>query len=228
MSAVATAEERKYPRTVHLAFSPCVFSDDLQQTNSSVFEGEEVVITEKLDGGNCCIDVMDKKVFARTHSHPTAHPSFGPVKALAQTLFWDPNFPTGIKLFGECMFGIHSIEYDNLQSFFYLFGVLENDSIWWSWEKTEALAQKYNLALPPVVFRGSTTISEIKMLMDDRINQPSGLGLGQVKPEGFVIRKTKAFPSSEFLGSIAKYVRKNHLQTDTNWKTTWRKASLNS
>ena len=62
MSAVATAEERKYPRTVHLAFSPCVFSDDLQQTNSSVFEGEEVVITEKLDGGHCCIDVMDKKM----------------------------------------------------------------------------------------------------------------------------------------------------------------------
>ena len=36
--------------------------------------------------------------------------------------------PHNIQLFGENVFGVHSIEYDGLTSFFYLFTALENGS----------------------------------------------------------------------------------------------------
>ena len=60
-------------------------------------------------------------------------------------------------------------EYDNLKSFFYLFGILENNQTWWSWDKTVALAEQYNLAVVPVVFRGSCTVAEIKSMMNKLI-----------------------------------------------------------
>jgi hypothetical protein len=45
----------KYPKTPHLPFSPGVFSDDitLDSKHCTQFLNKEVVITEKLDGGNC-------------------------------------------------------------------------------------------------------------------------------------------------------------------------------
>jgi len=213
-----------YPKTFHLPFSPCVFADDVQHTEMSYLESKEIVITEKLDGGNCCIAPSEQKVFARTHGHEATHPSFGPVKELAQTLFYDPGFPPNLKLFGECMFGIHSIEYDQLKSFFYLFGVLENNR-WWSWDEVEGLAKEHHLLLPPVIFRGRTTMKDVQLLLDERSRKLSALSTSQ-KPEGFVIRQVDGFHSSEFSKSIAKYVRPNHVQTGADWRRTWQKASL--
>ena len=42
---------------------------------------KEVVVTEKLDGGNCSIS--GGKVYARTVNGEATHPSFGPIKQLA-------------------------------------------------------------------------------------------------------------------------------------------------
>jgi len=59
-----------------------------------------------------------------------------------------------------------------------------------------------------------------------------------VLPEGFVVRRAGRIPlaakprtASEkaavnFETSVAKYVRKNHVQTDPSWKRTWRKAHI--
>ena len=75
-----------YPSTPHLPFSPQVAADDTQlhAAACSALLGCPVVVTEKVDGGNCCIH--RGAVYARTHKHPAAHPSFGPIKALAATL----------------------------------------------------------------------------------------------------------------------------------------------
>lgn len=111
---------------------------------------QQVVVTEKLDGGNCCIH--NGAVYARTHRQPASHPSFGPIKALAaqwQALRQDLdlslssclglsvaeqhtvcNYPLRkeevsmlerLALFGENMTAVHSIAYDGLTSHFYLF-----------------------------------------------------------------------------------------------------------
>jgi hypothetical protein len=43
----------KYPRTFHLPWSPGMSRDDRQMGDVTVFEGQEVMICEKLDGENC-------------------------------------------------------------------------------------------------------------------------------------------------------------------------------
>jgi hypothetical protein len=153
----------RYPSTPHLPFSPQVNSDDVQLNseqcrpffpNGLCSCGVEVVVTEKLDGGNCCL--REGKIFARTHSKEADHASFGPVKQMYSQLLFEPDAANvllpdpklgyrgkawrglrhgRLSLFGENMFGVHSIEYDGLGSYFYLFGVHDDDwGEWWSWD----------------------------------------------------------------------------------------------
>lgn len=72
------AGEAKYPSTQHLPFSPGLGDGDTQLSESACglfFEGSPLlVLTEKLDGGNCC--VKHSEVYARTHKHPARHPWF--------------------------------------------------------------------------------------------------------------------------------------------------------
>ncbi len=78
-----------------------------------------------------------------------AHPSFGPIKQLAQEFSYAVS--SNMQLFGENMFGIHSIEYDKLDSFFYLFAVLEQGSHWLSWDHVTELANEISVPTVPVV-----------------------------------------------------------------------------
>ena len=48
------------------------------------------------------------------------------------------------------MFGIHSIEYDGLTSFFYLFAALENGSDWLAWDHVTELANETGVPTVPV------------------------------------------------------------------------------
>jgi len=56
-------------------------------------------------------------VYGRSHAEEATHPSFGPIKQLAQQVQYmlDPD-DQDVWLFGENLFGIHSIEYDALES----------------------------------------------------------------------------------------------------------------
>ena len=49
------------------------------------------------------------------------------VKAMAPEVQYSGVVPEGTKLFGENMLGIHSIVYDGLKAFFYLFAVQHPD-----------------------------------------------------------------------------------------------------
>lgn len=103
-----------YPKTPHLPFSPGVNSDDTRISDCEHLLRAEVVVTEKLDGGNCCL--KSGQVFGRTHSQPATHESFSAVKELAATFLPELG---DLQLFGENMQAVHSIEYGNLQGFFY-------------------------------------------------------------------------------------------------------------
>lgn len=80
-----------------------------------------------------------------------SHPSFGPIKELASQLSYV--LPDDIQLFGENMFGIHSIEYDELQSFFYVFAGLKDGTQWMSWDDITQLANDLDLPTVPVIAR---------------------------------------------------------------------------
>jgi len=56
----------KFPRIYHVPWSPNLQNDDRRHPDMSIFEGREVVVTEKMDGENCLdentlIDTEDGK-----------------------------------------------------------------------------------------------------------------------------------------------------------------------
>lgn len=56
-------------------------------------------------------------------------------------------------IFGEGMEVIHSIEYTNLTSVFYAFGIREDD-VFLSWDEVIEYSYLLDLPLVPVLFRG--------------------------------------------------------------------------
>lgn len=96
------------------------------------------------------------QVYARTTNSEATHPSFGPIKQLtAQVSFM---IPDNIQIFGENMFGIHSIEYDKLESYFYIFGVLEDSKQWLSWDRVKELADLLGIPTVPEITRRQVSL----------------------------------------------------------------------
>lgn len=217
----------KYPSTPHLPFSPGVGDDDtvLPASGASPFTGAEVVVvvSEKLDGGNCC--VHDGKVFARTHGHEADHASFGPIKELAVLL--RPQLPPHLQLFGENMAAVHSIEYSGLKSYFYLFAVRNvRRGRWLPWAKVVSWAERLSVPTVPVRFEGCfSDAGELQRWMETSATQPSSVS-DDCRPEGFVVRLAAGFPDAAFDRCVAKFVRAGHVQTDASWRRTWVKAKL--
>lgn len=62
----------KYPRTYHFNFSPGATNDDRIADSLSNLIGQEIVITEKLDGSNTAI--TKDGVYGRSHADFTKNP----------------------------------------------------------------------------------------------------------------------------------------------------------
>lgn len=212
----------KYPRTYHLPFSPEVHSDDkvINEQYLENFINRKVIITEKLDGGNTCL--KNGNVYARTHSAPTSHPSFDPIKNIYASIFYlieDKN----LEIYGENMYAIHSIEYTNLTSYFYVFAMKRNNE-WLSFDEVSTIAKELGLQTAPIVFRGTfKSIKEIEIFMHQSLKTPSLLG---GEKEGFVIRIADNFKNEDFKKYVAKYVRKGHVQSDERWEINWKRAKI--
>jgi len=163
-------------------------------------------------------------VYARTHAQPATHESFSAVKQLARG-FPDGALEEGVELFGENMQAVHSIEYGNLASYFYVFAARVTGR-WLPWDEVVELAERLGLPTVPVVFRGVLRAPEdLQRCLETWATEPSAAGAG-VTPEGFVVRRVGGFRADAFGEQVAKYVRANHVQTDAAWKRRWKKAQL--
>jgi hypothetical protein len=209
----------KYNRTYHLPFSPGTTSDDRISKSVDSLLGIEVIITEKLDGENCG---MNKDgVYARSHATFTQSAWSREVRQLHSLLKRD--ISEGVYLFGENMEGIHSIEYEYLTSYFYLFGVRDNLT-WISWDEVEEYSYLLDIPTVPVLFKGVfENYNDLKTKVEDLVQLPSSLG---GKREGIVIRKSSEFDDSIFGESVMKWVRKGHVSTDEHWTKNWTKAKI--
>lgn len=209
----------KYNRTYHLPFSPGTTSDDRISKNVDSLLNIETVISEKLDGENC--GMTEAGVYARSHATFTTSPWSKEVRQLHSILRHD--LSDDVFLFGENMEGIHSIEYTELTSFFYLFGVRDNYN-WISWDEVEEYSYILDVPTAPVLFRGVIkTYEELKTIVEDLVSQPSSLG---GKREGIVIRNASSFHNDDFSQNVMKWVRKGHVQTDEHWTRNWVKANI--
>lgn len=120
---------------------------------------------------------------------------------------------------------VHSIEYGNLQSFFYVFAARRGNS-WLSWDETTRLAEDLGLPMVPLVFRGKFDSPErLQKCLETWKAEKSAVG-ADVEAEGFVVRRSAAIHEKAFQDEVAKFVRANHIQTDEAWKRKWKKASI--
>lgn len=137
-------------------------------------------------------------MYGRSHAEEASHPSFGPIKQLAtQIRYTLEGEDADLWLFGENLFGIHSIEYDGLESFFYLFGALKGTR-WASWDEVERIAELTGIPTVPVLHRGRmSSLEEIEPWMASRLSGSSSR-VGSAHPE---VRGGGVFVSTaEFCG----------------------------
>jgi len=221
----------KYPSTPHFQFSPCIQSDDVVSkvsVDSAFANGQtRVVVTEKLDGGNCCL--KGGMVFGRTHSQEATHWSFGAIKtayASMQACYPEVFEEYGdLQLFGENMQAVHSIEYDRLHGVFFLFAAKAGGE-WMSWDEVCEIARRLRIPTVPVVFDGVfENLEQLEQLLRAEAAKLSRVS-SEVPGEGFVVRIASRFTDECFERSLSKYVRENHIQTDENWKSTCTKAKI--
>jgi hypothetical protein len=194
----------KYPRTPHLPWSPGTSDDDILLFNSFMFENMNVIVTEKLDGENTTM--YADHIHARSLDS-RQHPSRTWVKALHGSIAH--HIPTGWRFCGENMYARHSIGYENLKSYFYLFSIWNEQNTCLSWNETTEWASLLGLELPPVLYQGiwdESKIRHIKLDLD--------------KQEGYVVRTSEGFSYENFQKHVAKWVRKDHIQTDQHWMHT--------
>ena len=218
-------DSRKYPRTFHLPFSPGTTSDDRIARDIDALFREPVVITEKLDGENTCINRFG--VFARSHGAPTRNPW--------ATYLWDrwnvlKTMLGDLEIFGESLYAVHSIEYTGLQAHFYVFAIRDN-ARWLSWDEVEFYAGLIDLPTVPVLFRGMIEADALEPLVLRLVREPSFLSdpdLGASEREGVVARVARELTDEEFDTHVFKWVRKGHVRTTEHWTRNWRRAPLNS
>lgn len=198
-----SAQRYKYPRTPHLSFSPGINEDDVKLDRHSIFNNCQVVVTEKLDGENTTLyrDYIHARSLDSRH-----HPSRAWVKALQASIGHE--IPEGWRICGENLYARHAIAYQDLSSYFYLFSVWNENNCCLGWSETEEWAAMLGLELPVVLYRGIWNEDKIKAIAEN---------IDLEKCEGFVVRNIEPFPYQDFSNNVAKWVRSNHVQTDTHW-----------
>lgn len=202
---------KKYNRTLHLPWSKGRGDDDKVAKDVSSLLGKHIIITEKMDGSNASLE--SDGCFARTHSGPPTHTSFDGLKALHASIKY--NLSEGFQFFGEWLYALHSIAYEELPGYFLLFAVRHED-IWKSWDYVIQCSLNLKIPTVPVVWSGRVeTAKELEALTSELAGQKSICG---GEREGLVVRLHEEFEDKNFSKCVMKYVRANHVQTTEHWK----------
>lgn len=203
--------EIKYPQTAHLDFSQSIHSDDITLSSLQFMWGHDVVCTEKKDGENTTL--RRDRCHARSLDSRT-HPSRDWIKAFHGQIAH--LIPEGYRICGENVYAHHSIFYENLESYFYGFSVWDGLTAL-SWDESLQWFEELGITPVPVMqdeqgpLRGT-----FDKAMYARLVKLSKT-LDTTKHEGFVVRVTDSIHHDEFKNRLAKWVRKNHVQTDEHW-----------
>ncbi len=178
--------------------------------DETCFDGKTVAVTIKMDGENT--SMYRDGIHARSLDSSN-HPSRSVVKALHGQIKYD--IPEGWRICGENMYAKHSIHYTDLESFFYVFSVWNEKNEALSWNETVKFCNNLDLTLVKV--RSFTDIYSSNFSYIEQCYLAE-VAKGQ---EGIVIRNIDSFHYDDFQQNLAKAVRKDHIQSDEHWKTTW-------
>jgi len=216
----------KFPRIPHLPWSPGGTRDDKRLPGVGNFLGRNIVITEKMDGSNLCM--THNCLYARSHSGAPTHKSFNLAKALHAQI--KHTIPQGLSIFGEWCYAVHSIKYTKLPDYFLIFATRQDISpplefdvgqpyapFWWNWDVVKMRAANLMLCTVPILYRGKVeSVEEFTTITNGLASLPSQFG---PQREGLVIRIDEDIENENFEKFFAKWVRKDHVQTDEHWLT---------
>jgi len=210
----------KYPRTPYWPYSPTIGRGDAVHSDPERFVGRPVVVTEKLDGSNVLIH--RGKVYGRSVAEEAANKWMAMVKKHHAWKVTEPD----IHLYGEDIYGVHSIEYGAVgeEETFYAFALRDGRGDFSSTAALERFAGERSIPVVPVIFRGAfASLTEMREFIRSEHAKPSTLG---GEREGVVVRVADGFTSAEFARSVCKSVRQGHVQTYRHWTRNWRPCKL--
>jgi len=195
----------KYPRTMHLPWSPGLTKDDRVIDNLKAFEGRRVVVTIKMDGENTTL--YKDGLHARSLDYQP-HPSRNYLKILHAKMGHD--IPKQWRICGENLYAEHSIHYKGLENYFLVFSIWDSTNTCLDWKETKEWAKLLGLHTVPTVYEGVWDEGLIKSLYS---REYSGN-----ECEGYVVRVEDIIPFEDFQRCVAKYVRRDHVQTHQHWR----------
>lgn len=211
----------KYPRTMHWPTSPGLQGDDRVTQFPLMMIGVPLVITEKLDGGNCCL--YQGEVYARSTGQPSTAGWFAMVR---KHHAWKTTAVDDWLFYGEDLYGVHSIEYGAMpeDSTFRLFALRRPEGGFAEWDFVELAAEEYGFQTVPVLFQGKfRNEKELSDWFESEIKNPSNLN---GEREGFVARHSGPILEDEFHYRVVKYVRAGHVQTNEHWTRNWQPCKI--
>lgn len=242
----------KYNRSLHSTISLGTTSDDRFMPKGYVEKFAslpDLTLSEKLDGQNN--GFTKRGLYARSHTSTSIHPWD---KYLVQRWESLKNDIGDYEIFGEGMYGVHSIEYTKMDSIFYVFGVRVKDT-YLSWEEVCFIAEMFDFPTVPTVtiknplssFASNDEDKQLNNWLTDTLGmswvdytntsgQLGGIDVNTNKEacEGFVIRNPNEYSLDNKLietypnefGDLFKLVRPKHVQTNEHWTKTWKPCEL--
>ena len=209
----------KYPSTPYHPKSPSqgTLLDRIHK-DPKRFTGIPITITEKLDGSNTMIH--QGQVYGRSIAAPTHNKWAGMVK---KHHAWKV-IEKDIYLYGENLFGIHSIEYKPMteEETFRVFAIRKGYKFLGAMD-TAAWCRIKDIPTVPIVFEG---VLYNQWEIDKIMSNPTGESQIGGQREGFVLRTTKHFHAKDFSDHVCKSVRPNHVQTKEHWTRNWKPCKL--
>ncbi len=199
----------KYPRTYHLPWSPGKTDDDRVMPDVTGLMDNEIVMTGKMDGENTTM--YSDYIHARSIDGRSNI-----------TRSWVKNFHSRIcsdipprwRVCGENMWAKHSIEYNNLESYFLGFSIWNEYNVCLPWTETLEWFQLLGITPVPTIYRGIWRQEIVRGF--DRIID-NNLGINEDTCEGYVVCVTGSFHVRDYRKKVGKYVRKEHVQTQKHW-----------
>lgn len=196
----------KYPRTFHLWNSEALANDDKFIESLDGLVGQDVVVTEKMDGENTTMTC--ERCYARSLDS-VSHFTRDWVRSFWATI--QHELPLGWRFCGENLYARHAIAYDNLPSFFIGFSIWDESNTALPWDDAVSYMTMLGITPAPVIYRG---VFDLDAIHSAFLQYRSNLGR---EVEGYVVRRSGPIPHEQFGMWAAKWVRRGHVQGDSHW-----------
>lgn len=194
----------KYPRTHHVPWSENIHDDERVVPSMREFElANFVFVTEKMDGENTTMyrdNIHARSLDSRNHE------SRNWVKNFWSRISGD--IPEGWRICGENLYATHSIKYSELPSYFVGFSIWNEKNICLNFVETRTWFKLLGITPAPLLFKGRYADFKHSNIWTPESSKRS---------EGYVISVGGSFGFGAFRHCVAKFVRKDHVQTVKHW-----------